>query len=177
MADRPGQLRISGAAASEAGGSAGESPAGRIGWFTTEHIANCRPARGEGKQAVNEPAGCNESEPQSMSLENDRPGDKPSPYPKGEGRRAQSRQPSASGQNSGGVSVDSTPGSDARVSWESCGGGKAQASAQAGRTGKAGEVTAAVGDLHSSAAARREVTCSMRKSGSGGLRMAGANRI
>jgi hypothetical protein len=126
-----------------------------------------------------------------MSLENDRPGDKPSPYLKGEGRRAQSGKPSASGQNSGGVSVDSTSGSDARVSWESCGEGKAQASAQAGRTGKAGEITAAVGDLHSSVdlwamaedfrqsleqEASREVTCSMRVSGSGGLGMAGKNR-
>jgi len=126
---------------------------------------------------VNEPAGRNESEPQSMSLENYRPGEKPSRYLNGEGRRAQSRQPSASERNSGGVSVDSTPGSNARVSWESCGGGKAQASAQAGRTGKAGEITAAVGDRHSSAKARREATCSMRKSGGGGLGMAGASRI
>jgi len=126
-----------------------------------------------------------------MSLENDRPGDKPSRYLKGEGRRAQSRQPSASGRNSGGVSVDSTPGSDARVSWESCGDGEAQPSAQAGGTGEAGGVTAAVGDLHSSVDlwamaedfrqslpedASREVTCSMRASGSGGSGMAGENR-
>jgi group II intron reverse transcriptase/maturase len=140
---------------------------------------------------MNEPAGRNESEPHQMSLENDRPGEKPSRYLNGEGRRAQSGKPSASGRNSGGVSVDSTSGSDARVSWESCGGGKAQPSAQAGETGEAGRITAAVGNLHSSVDlwamaedfrqslpedAPREVTCSMRASGSGGSGMAGESR-
>ena len=140
---------------------------------------------------MNEPAGRNESEPHQMSLENDKSGDKPSRCLNGEGRRVQGRQPSAPAPNSGGVSVDSTPGSDARVNWEGCGDGKSQPSAQAGRTGKAGEVAAAVGDLHSSVdlwamaedfhqslseEAPREVTCSTRASGSGGSGMAGANR-
>jgi group II intron reverse transcriptase/maturase len=141
---------------------------------------------------MNEPAGRNESEPHQMSLENDKSGDKPSRCLNGEGRRVQGRQPSAPAPNSGGVSVDSTPGSDARVNWEGCGDGKSQPSAQAGRTGKAGEVAAAVGDLHSSVdlwamaedfhqslseEAPREVACSTRASGSGGSGMAGANRI
>ncbi|MEI6349961.1 MAG: hypothetical protein WCP06_02510 [Verrucomicrobiota bacterium] len=69
---------------------------------------------------------------------------------------------------------------------------KSQPPVQAGGTGKAGEVAAVVGDLHSSVdlwamadefrqsiaeRSPREVTCSMRASGSEGEGMAGASRI
>src|SRR6266404_4886017 len=62
-----------------------------------------------------EQTGRNESEPHQMSLEKSKTGDKPSPYPWGEGRREQAAQQSEPAQRSGGVSVDSTSGSQVRV--------------------------------------------------------------
>ena len=85
-----------------------------------------------------------------MSHENARSGDEPNPCRMGEGRRAQGRQSPAPGQNSGGVSVDGTPGSHASEGWEVCGSGASQPPAQAGVTGEAGRTAAEVGVLHRS---------------------------
>jgi len=98
-----------------------------------------------------EQTGRNESESHQMSLETPEPGDKPSPSLLGEGRREQAGQQSAPVQPSGGVRVDSTSGSKARVSREDSGDGKkkSQESAQAGSASKAGSVAGEVGVPHS----------------------------
>lgn len=86
-----------------------------------------------------------------MSLENLRTGDKPSLSLIGEGRREGAGQQPAPPHRSGGVSVDGTFASSARVSWEVSGDGpQAQPPVQAGRTSKAGVVPGEVGVLHSS---------------------------
>src|SRR5262245_28859014 len=82
-----------------------------------------------------EQTGRNESEPHRMSIETLKPGDKPSPSSLGEGRREQAGQQSAPVQPSGGVCVDSTSGSETKVSWESCLGG-IQAARVAGATAR-----------------------------------------
>ena len=71
-----------------------------------------------------EQTGRNESEPHQMSLETSITGDKPSPYPWGEGRREQATQQSEPAQRSGGVSVDSTSGRQVRITWEDFGDGR-----------------------------------------------------
>src|SRR5690349_12456162 len=97
-----------------------------------------------------EQTGRNENEPHQMSLEKSITGDKPNPYPKGEGRREQATQQSKPVQRSGGVCVDSTSGSQVRVSWENSGDGKSQQSAQAGCASEAPCVPGEVGVPHSS---------------------------
>ena len=108
-----------------------------------------------------EQTGRNESEPHQMSLETPEPGAKPSPSLLGEGRREQAGQQSAPAQTSGGVRVDSTSGSKARVSWEDSGDGnkKSQESAQAGSTSKAGSVAGEVGVPHSTVDLHYFKTC------------------
>jgi hypothetical protein len=113
-----------------------------------------------------------------MSIENHSTGDKPSLYPIGEGRRGQTGQQPASVHRSGGVSVEGTSASSAKVSWENSGDGpEAQASAQAGQTSEAGGVAGEVGVLRSSQEApvtgveRRRDTCSdVRRDGGRRLR-------
>src|SRR5216117_1585235 len=85
-----------------------------------------------------EQTGRNESEPHQMSLETSGTGAKPNPSSLGEGRREQAGQQSAPAQNSGGVRVDSTSGSKARVSWEDSGDGnkRSQWSEQVGSANK-----------------------------------------
>ena len=61
-----------------------------------------------------EQTGRNESEPHQMSLETSITGDKPSPYPWGEGRREQAGKQSEPVQRSGGVCADSTGESRSR---------------------------------------------------------------
>ena len=97
-----------------------------------------------------EQTGRNESEPHQMSLEKSKTGDKPSPYPEGEGRREQAGKQSEPVQRSGGVCVDSTSGSQVRVNWENSGDGKSQQSAQAGCASEAQSVPGEVGVPHSS---------------------------
>src|SRR5258707_5798455 len=80
-----------------------------------------------------EQTGRNESEPHQMSLEKSITGDKPSPYPKGEGRREQAGKQSEPVQRSGGGCVDSTSGSPVRGNLENSRDGESQQSAQAGR--------------------------------------------
>ncbi len=70
-----------------------------------------------------EQTGRNESEPHQMSLEKNRTGDQPSPYPEGEGRREQAGKQSEPAHRSGGVSVDSMSGSQVGVNWENSGDG------------------------------------------------------
>ena len=98
-----------------------------------------------------EQTGRNESEPHQMSLETSEPGAKPSPSSLGEGRREQAGKQSAPAPTSGGVRVDSTSGSKARVSWEDSGDGnkKSQGSEQAGSASKTGPVAGEVGVPHS----------------------------
>src|SRR5213592_435228 len=98
-----------------------------------------------------EQTGRNESEPHQMSLETSEPGAKPSPSSLGEGRREQAGKQSAPAPTSGGVRVDSTSGSRARVSWEDSGDGnrKSQGSEQAGSASKTGPVAGEVGVPHS----------------------------
>jgi len=97
-----------------------------------------------------EQTGRNESEPHQMSLEKNRTGDQPSPYPEGEGRREQAGKQSEPAQRSGGVSVDSMSGSQVGVNWENSGDGKSQQSAQAGCASEAQRVPGEVGVPHSS---------------------------
>ena len=96
--------------------------------------------------------GRNESEPHQMSLETSKTGDQPSPYPWGEGRREQGAKQSKPVQPSGGVSVDSTSGSQVKVNWESSGDGNTpfQESAQADNVSEAESVAGEVGVTHSS---------------------------
>ncbi len=128
-----------------------------------------------------------------MSLEKLRTGDKPSRSLIGEGRRGEAGQQSEPSQRSGGVSVDSTSVSSAKVSWENSGGGcKAQPSAQAGKTSEAGGAAGEVGVPHSSddvealdayfsgkwpTKAPRGNTCSTRGGEAKDAGMAGATRI
>ena len=128
-----------------------------------------------------------------MSLEKLRTGDKPNRSLIGEGRREEAGQQSEPPQRSGGVSVDSTSVSSAKVSWENSGGGpQAQPSAQAGRTSQAGGVAGEVGVPRSSdqvaaldayfsgkwpAKAPRGNTCSTRGGEAKDAGMAGATRI
>ena len=109
----------------------------------------------------------NESEPHLMSLDKFRTGEKPSRCWIGEGRREEAGQQSEPAQRSGGVGVEGTSGSSAKVSWEISGGGrKAQPHAQADGTSEAGGVVGEVGILRSSQEApvmgveRRRHTCS-----------------
>ena len=97
-----------------------------------------------------EQTGRNESESHQMSLEKSKTGDKPSPYPKGEGRRERAGKQSEPVQRSGGVCVDSTSGSEVRVNWENSGDGKSQRDAQAGSASEAERVPGEVGVPHSS---------------------------
>src|SRR5260221_11228452 len=97
-----------------------------------------------------EQTGRNESEPHQMSLEKSITGDKPSPYPKGEGRREQAGKQSEPGQRSGGGCGDSTSGSPVRGNWGDSWGGKSQQSAQAGRASEAPCVPRESGSPHSS---------------------------
>jgi len=125
-----------------------------------------------------EQAARNESEPHRISIENHSAGDKPSLCPISEGRRGQTGQQPASAHRSGGVSVDGTSASSAKVSWENSGDGpEAQACAQAGLTSEAGGVAGEVGVLRSSQEAsvmgveRRRDTCSdVRRDGGRRLR-------
>ena len=98
-----------------------------------------------------EQTGRNESEPHQMSLETSGLGDKPSPSSLGEGRREQARKQSAPAPTSGGVCVDSTSGSKARVNWEDSGDGnkESQGSAQAGSASKVDSIAGEVGVPHS----------------------------
>ena len=134
-----------------------------------------------------EQTGRNESKPHQMSLEKSKTGDKPSPYPWGEGRREQATKQSESVQRSGGVCVDSTSGSQVRVSWENSGDGKteSQRSAQAGNASEAQRVPGEVGVPHSSVDLHyfkrckepRGDTYAMRRSEAKDAGMAGATRI
>jgi hypothetical protein len=101
-----------------------------------------------------------------MSLEKLRTGDKPNRSLIGEGRREEAGQQPVLPQRSGGVGVDGTSVSSAKVSWENSGGGcKTRPSAQAGRTSEAGGAAGEVGVLRSSeeasvmGAERRRDTC------------------
>lgn len=134
-----------------------------------------------------EQTGRNESEPHQMSLETSESGAKPSPSSWGEGRREQAGQQSAPVQPSGGVCVDSTSGSKARVSWENSGEGKqkSQESAQAGKASKADSVAGEVGVPHSTVdmhyfkrcQAGRGDTYSTRRGEAKGAGMAGETQI
>src|SRR5258707_4742186 len=132
-----------------------------------------------------EQTGRNESEPHQMSLEKSKTGDKPSPYPWGEGRREQAAQQSEPAQRSGGVCVDSTSGSPVRVNWENSGDGKSQQSAQAGSASEAQCVPGEVGVPHSSVDLHYFKRCkepsgdtyAMRRGEAKDAGMAGATRI
>ncbi len=134
-----------------------------------------------------EQTGRNESEPHQMSLETSITGDKPSPYPWGEGRREQATQQSEPAQRSGGVSVDSTSGSQVKVNWENSGDGNTlfQESAQAGHVSKAESAAGEVGVPHSSVDLHyfkrckepRGDTYAMRRGEAKDAGMAGATRI
>jgi len=134
-----------------------------------------------------EQTGRNESEPHPMSLETSKTGDKPSPYPWGEGRREQAAQQSEPAQRSGGVRVDSTSGSEVRLNWENSGEGKteSQRAAQAGSASEAERVPGEVGVPHSSVDLHyfkpckepRGDTYAMRRGEAKDAGMAGATRI
>ena len=83
-----------------------------------------------------------------MSPDNASPGASRAAAVTSEGRRLPEKQPSAQGA-SGGVSVDSMPGSARSEGWEVCGRETTQPSAQAGVTGEAERAAAEVGVLHS----------------------------
>ena len=113
-----------------------------------------------------EQTGRNEDEPNPMSLDKHRTGDKPSCCTIGEGRREEAGQQSLPSQRSGGVGVDGTFVSSVKVSWENSGVGRnAQPTAQAGNTSEAEGAAGVVGVLRSSEEApvmgveRRRDTC------------------
>lgn len=83
-----------------------------------------------------------------MSPDNASPGASRAAAVSSEGRGPAAKQPSA-GQDSGGVSVESMPGSPVSEGWEVCGGEATQPSVQAGMTGKTEEAATEVGVLHS----------------------------
>ena len=122
-----------------------------------------------------------------MSLETPEPGAKPNPSLLGEGRREQAGQQSAPAPTSGGVRVDSTSGSKARVSWEDSGDGnkRSQGSEQVGSANKTGPVAGEVGvphstvDLHYFKACKegRGDTYSTRRGEAKDAGMAGATQI
>ncbi len=127
-----------------------------------------------------------------MSLDKFRTGE-PSRCLIGEGRREEAGQQPVLPQRSGGVGVDGTSVSSAKVSWEISGDGcKTQPNAQAGQASQAGGVAGEVGVPHSdveaealdayfsgkfSAKAGRGDTCSMRGGEAKATGMAGATRI
>lgn len=116
-----------------------------------------------------------------MSPETRSTGDKPNPSAGDEGRREPAGQQPAPVQRSGGVRVDSTSVSQARVSWESLGDRETNADEQAVSDGEASVVAQAVGVLHSSVDLHyfkrckepREDTCSTRRSEGKDVEMAG----
>src|SRR6266446_8188090 len=134
-----------------------------------------------------EQTGRNESEPHQMSLETPEPGAKPNPSLLGEGRREQAGQQSAPAPTSGGVRVDSTSGSKARVSWENSGDGnkRSQGSEQVGSANKTGPVAGEVGVPHSTVDLHRFNRCkegrgdtySRRRGEAKDTGMAGATQI
>jgi len=135
-----------------------------------------------------------------MSLDNFRTGE-PSRCLTGEGRREETGQQPAFPQRSGGVGVEGTSVSSAKVSWEVSGGGcKTQPTAQAGSASEAGGGAGEVGVPHSNVdlycldetsreelretarkmareLTRRGNTCSMRGGEAKDAGMAGATRI
>jgi len=96
-----------------------------------------------------EPTGRNEGKPHRMSPDKSSPGVSRTATPSVKADDSLRRKPSAQGA-SGGVSVDSMSGSASRNGWEVCGGETAQASGQAGKTGKPEVAAAEVGVLRSS---------------------------